>query len=181
MKRLIFSFTLFFLMGISLPVLSAENKYVGVKKCKTCHISKKKGAQYKVWEKMKHAQAYNVLGTKEAKKIAADRGLKTDPQKSPECLKCHTTLYDPKTGKKRENVEDSLKKENGVGCESCHGPGSKYKTKATMSDHKKFIEAGGMTPTEKTCIQCHNEESPSYKEFNYKERYKKIAHPRPKK
>jgi hypothetical protein len=36
-------------------------------------------------------------------------------------------------------------------------------------------------PDEKLCIGCHNEESPTYKEFNYAEAVKQIAHPRPAK
>jgi hypothetical protein len=34
---------------------------------------------------------------------------------------------------------------------------------------------------EKTCVKCHNSESPTFKEFNFAEASKKIAHPTPKK
>jgi hypothetical protein len=37
-----------------------------------------------------------------------------------------------------------------------------------------------MVPDEKTCQGCHKEEgNPFYKEFNYEEALKKIAHPIP--
>lgn len=34
---------------------------------------------------------------------------------------------------------------------------------------------------EELCIKCHNEESPSYKEFNFKEMWAKIGNSVPKK
>ncbi len=181
MKKLIFSFTFLFLMGSFFQAFTKAPEYVGVKKCKTCHSSKAKGAQYKVWKKMAHSKTYKNLGTDKAKKVALSKGLKTDPQKSPKCLKCHTTAYDPKTGKKRKNTKSTLTLEEGISCESCHGPGSLYKSNKIMKDHEKFIKIGGIIPVKETCIKCHNPESPSFKKFNFKERMKKIAHPRPKK
>ncbi|MFQ5752663.1 MAG: multiheme c-type cytochrome [bacterium] len=78
-----------------------------------------------------------------------------------------------------------FKVEDGVGCESCHGPGSAYKGRKVMQDlyAGKLDKAkyGLVLPTEKTCVQCHNEESPAYKEFKFKEMVAKIAHSVPKK
>ena len=34
-------------------------------------------------------------------------------------------------------------------------------------------------PNEETCIGCHNEESPTYKEFKFDEYSEQIAHPIP--
>ena len=70
-----------------------------------------------------------------------------------------------------------------VGCEACHGAGSKYKSSKT----KKAIIAGEITAAsvgllevnEATCLVCHNEESPTHKPFNYKERVVEFAHPNP--
>ena len=33
--------------------------------------------------------------------------------------------------------------------------------------------------TEATCIACHNEESPTFKSFNFEEKAAEVAHPRP--
>jgi hypothetical protein len=34
-------------------------------------------------------------------------------------------------------------------------------------------------PTAETCHGCHNEESPTFKDFNFEERVAQIAHPYP--
>ncbi len=54
-----------------------------------------------------------------------------------------------------------------------------------MKDRKLSIE-NGLNPilvedgsAEKLCLTCHNEESPTFKEFKFKERWEKIAHPIP--
>lgn len=40
-------------------------------------------------------------------------------------------------------------------CESCHGPGSEYKTLAIMKDAKKARAAGLVIPTRSFCSKCH--------------------------
>ena len=71
----------------------------------------------------------------------------------------------------------------GIVCEVCHGPGSKYKSKKKMVAINKGkmdgASLGLIQPTEKLCIGCHNEESPSYKPFDFEKFYPKIAHPLP--
>lgn len=154
-----------------------EYKYIGSAKCKMCHSSDAKGNQYKVWSDSKHAKAYLDLASEEAKKNAEKAGLKTDPQKSPECLKCHVTAF---------GVNDSLKEASfdiseGIGCETCHGPGSDYKGLSVMKERQKAIAAGLIIPNRDTCVKCHNSESPNFKGFDYDQYYKKIAHPYQKK
>lgn len=157
----------------------AEFQYIGVKGCKMCHMSKKSGAAYKIWQKTKHAQAYATLASDEAKAIAKKKGI-ADPQKADECLSCHVAGHgeDAKRLGKKYAVED------GVSCEACHGPGSGYKSKKTMTAvYKGEIEpasVGLVKPTEETCKRCHNEKSPTFKSFNFKEMFEKIAHPIPK-
>ncbi|MFQ5771119.1 MAG: multiheme c-type cytochrome [bacterium] len=155
-------------------------KYVGSKSCKACHMTKKSGAAFKIWQSSKHAQAYVALASDQAKAIAKKKGI-ADPQKSKECLACHVTAY---------GVEDALlgpkySMEEGVGCESCHGAGSDYKSKKVkMGIVKGTIErasVGLIVPKEKDCKRCHNEKSPTFKEFDFKKMSAKIAHPRPKK
>ena len=50
-----------------------------------------------------------------------------------------------------------------------------------MKDKTKAQAAGLVLPDEKTCKGCHNEESPSYKNFDFASFSQKIAHPMPKK
>jgi nitrate/TMAO reductase-like tetraheme cytochrome c subunit len=153
-------------------------QYMGVKKCKMCHSSSKVGAQYKKWSAAAHSKAYQTLGGEEAKKIAAEKGIE-DPQKSEKCLKCHVTGY----GKDKKLFTKTFKMEDGVTCEACHGPASLWGNKKdTHAGHIDIaMKLGMVKPDEKTCRGCHNEESPSYKEFDFKKSWAKIAHSRPKK
>ncbi len=162
---------------------STVQMYIGVDGCKKCHKTTKQGKQFAIWSDSRHAQAYETLKSAEAAKIAKEKGLAKPAHESAECLKCHVTGYD---------VDESLKKTKfemtaGVQCETCHGPGSLYKKKKVMKDRDASI-AKGMTPifvsdgsAEKQCLECHNSESPTYKEFNFKESWDKIAHPVPEK
>lgn len=157
-------------------VYAEGHKYIGVNKCKICHMSDSKGNQYKHWLESAHAKAYESLASADAKNTAERVGLSTDPQKSAKCLRCHVTAFD---------LSDDLKEEtfsitDGIQCETCHGAGSDYKGLSVMKDKQKSIEAGMIVPDKEVCLKCHNQESPNYKEFNYDEFYKRIAHPLPK-
>ena len=55
-----------------------------------------------------------------------------------------------------------------------------------MKDKAKAVAAGltdfkDDAAKEKLCKTCHNEKSPTYKEFKFKDMWAKIAHMRPKK
>lgn len=161
----------------------AQNKYVGVAKCKACHtVEKMGGLAYKVWEKTPHANAYKTLLGDAAKKIAKDKGLKTAPSESPECLKCHVT-----GGGVAKNVDAGFKKEDGVTCEACHGAASGYlmvHNKKDDASKAKAKEAGlnlGDKTDSKLCETCHNAESPTHKEFKMKDMWAKIEHGLPPK
>ena len=42
-----------------------------------------------------------------------------------------------------------------------------------------LIVAGLLIPDEATCLECHNEQSPTYREFDFEKRWAEIAHPYP--
>ncbi len=147
-------------------------KYIGNTKCKMCHNSPKKGAIHDVWAKTKHATAYATLASEESKKIAKEKGIK-DAQQDAKCLICHVSGY----GKPNA---DKYSVEEGVGCEACHGPGEKYWTPKVMADKKLAIANGLVEPTEELCVLCHNEKSPTYKPFVFKDAYKLVEHHAPK-
>ena len=143
--------------------LAAQDfEYVGAKKCKMCHNKDAKGAQYKQWAASVHAKAMESLNADEAK--------------DPSCLKCHSTH-----GSVNPDLILTLKVAEGVSCESCHGPGSKYFPSGVMKNREKSIAKGLIVPDEKVCTKCHSEESPHFKGFNFDEYVKKIAHPNPSK
>jgi hypothetical protein len=165
--------------GISYAAGDATTfQYLGAGKCKVCHMSAKKGAQYKVWSESKHAQAFAVLGSDDAKAIAKEKGI-ADAQKAPECLQCHVTGY----GEPADHFAASFSESLGVQCESCHGPGSAYYKMTTMQDARagKIDKAtvGLLMPTKDTCAHCHNEKATGGKFVDWPADSAKIAHPIP--
>lgn len=171
-------------MALSLLMLPAlvhgedeapKPQYIGSMTCaKICHKTSKQGEQLRLWQESKHAKAWETLATEKALAIAKKMGI-DDPQKSDQCAPCHTTAH----GVEAALLDDKFSHEEGVGCESCHGPGSIYKKRSIMKDREKAVAAGMLLPDEKTCVACHNEKSPTYKPFNYEEMSKKVAHPKP--
>jgi len=177
----VISMIFLFVFTSAVSVTAQEHNYVGVKKCGMCHKKDKTGNQLKIWKESKHAKAYETLKTEEADKIAMEKYGKKAVE-ADECLKCHVTGH----GLDAARFEKSFKIENGVQCENCHGPGKDYKKKKIMQDHAKSVENGlveyaNEAAIEKQCKTCHNEESPTYKEFNFKEMWAKIKHPIPTK
>ncbi len=187
------------LFVFSSPTLFAENKFVGVKKCKACHKKKKQGEQFKIWSKSKHANAFKTLSKPGAKKLAAKVGVTGDPAKAKECLVCHTASQYDNQGKTRaaKMFGKKYKATEGVQCEDCHAAGGKYWKKKVMKKIRK--EGGGkksatakktglVIPDKKVCQRCHVAETkiggvvyknPSFKDFDFEKRMKEIAHPVP--
>ena len=106
--------------------------------------------------KMCHKVQYNSwLETEHAK---AMESLKPEEQEKEDCLSCH-------------RMAEGL---DGVQCESCHGPGSEYKSMSVMKDPEKAKAAGLKAPDEALCKTCHNPKSPTYKEFDFAAKVKKV-------
>jgi hypothetical protein len=161
--------------------------YVGVKGCGMCHKKEEAGNQLAKWQESGHAKAFATLGTPEAKEAGKKVGV-DDPQTSGKCLKCHATAYnftETLAGIEKIAVED------GVTCESCHGPGKNYKSKEIMKDRAQCVANGMIHPATKSCDKCHNEQSPTWKAdrytkkdgtkagFDAEQAYEKIKHPNP--
>ena len=180
-KYLLLLFISGFSFGFTFNPENTDTKkygYVGAEKCGMCHKSEKQGKQFTIWQSSEHSKAFKTLQSAEADKIAKDKGFKTKAAETPECLKCHVSGY---------NIEASLKgpkfkMEDGVQCETCHGPGSEYQTLAVMKDKDQAIAKGLIihTDQEKFCTGCHNSKSPTFKAFKFKDAWQKIAHNIPK-
>ncbi len=152
----------------------AQHKYVGVAKCKLCHQNAKLGgANYQAWQASPHARAFATLASDKAKAKAKQLKI-ADPQTSERCVKCHTTAY----GVPAALVEPGVKNADGIGCERCHGAGADYAPNEVMRDRKAAVAKGLRLPDEKLCRECHNDESPFYKPFDYKVFMAKIPHPK---
>ena len=179
-SRLICLLALFMLFCISTINLVAQTKYVGTKMCAPCHRSEKQGKQLDIWQKSNHAQAYKTLTTAKANELAKAKGIDKPAAEAAECLQCHVVGY----GEDAKLAEKTFDYKDGVQCETCHNAGSAYKNLTIMKDRAKSIAAGmrefkDEKAIEAHCKTCHNEKSPSYKEFNFKERWEKIKHPVP--
>lgn len=127
--------------------------YVGERRCKVCHL-----ATFKAWEKTAHAHAFETLEEKE--------------RKNPICMACHTTGY----GAGGHGSEEMVVALINVQCESCHGPGSLYSRSSVMRDRRRSEELGLVKIEPETCTRCHNENSPTFRVFDYKEFLKTGTH-----
>jgi len=164
-KLLLIACSLFLVVSLG---KAQDYEYIGASKCKMCHNKAPKGEQYNKWKEGPHAKAFETLATAEAKKYS------DNPQKDPKCLKCHSTYHAAD-----KDLMYTIKDDEGVSCESCHGPGSEYKSMSVMKSQEKSLANGMIIPTADVCITCHNEESPTFIGFNYNEFVKKIAHDDP--
>jgi hypothetical protein len=148
-------------------------KYIGADKCKVCHNKPAKGEQYNKWAKDPHSQALKSLASQKSIDYAKKNGI-ADATKEPKCLKCHST-YDAAAA----NLRGGILATEGVSCESCHGPGSAYKSPTIMKNQAMALKNGLVLPDEKVCKTCHNPENPFHKDFKFAEYAAKIAHPDP--
>jgi nitrate/TMAO reductase-like tetraheme cytochrome c subunit len=148
-------------------------KYVGKRNCRSCHSSKAvAGVEYRIWEESPHAGAWQTLKGNEALKIGAELGI-DKPSDSEKCLPCHTTAWGVDEKLKDENTHPS----HGVTCEACHGPGSGYKDFKVMQNPELAVKNGLVAkPGEELCKSCHNDRSPTFKGFDFKEAWTRISH-----
>ena len=142
-------------------------EYVGSNQCKLCHNKPDEGQQYMKWKSDPHARAYTVLLSDRAKEVAKESGVVGDPHEATSCLQCHVTGYDVES----KAIAKGMKKEEGVQCEACHGPGSGHlvdgKELRMNKDAQISLLDKLVHPDEKTCAQCHNEQNPTWDNTKY--------------
>ena len=154
MKNIFSCFLLVFFVHINTGSVSAAPVYVGTEGCK-CHKS-----EIADWEFSKHAKAFDLL--KAGEKKSSKKKAKLDPDKDyssdEKCLKCHATGYKEEGGFVDENSTPAMA---GVGCESCHGPGSDYRAlhkDKSLSFTRAEAKGHGATygsVDEAVCDVCH--------------------------
>jgi hypothetical protein len=127
-------------------------EYLGSTSCSfgsSCHEY-----EYNKWSAKRHAKAYQTL---------VDVGSQYDP----ECVRCHVVGLDYETGFVSQKSPEDLRN---VGCEICHGPGSKHITTILTAQ-----EQTGISEPQSTCIDCHTPEHSNYQ--GHEEEYlAKIVH-----
>jgi hypothetical protein len=152
--------TFLFVVGmLGVATMSESADYLGVKKCKACHIK-----QYKSWMKTSMATSFENLkpGIKAEEKKKAGLDPAKDYTADADCLRCHTTGYGKPSG--FASIAETPNLAN-VQCEGCHGPGGDFRK--IMKKDKKFklsdiTAAGLLLPSEanNNCSECHNDKSP---------------------
>ncbi len=153
-------FGLVFLLGASSVSAQDDIPYEGRKKCSGCHKS-----QYQSWRETGHAKALESLkpGMKTEAKIKAKLDPDKDYSNDKNCVACHVTGFDKEGGYSIDNPGIYTV---GVGCESCHGPGSEYQLihrKAAQkfdrtgkaSSRRELADAGEEFQFAERCNACH--------------------------
>jgi len=145
------------------PRAAAQNaetaKFVGSANCKKCHLK-----EYKSWAETPMAKAFETLkpGAKKEAKDKAKLDANKDYSKDAACLRCHTTGYGEPGGYPKPTDSDqalAIADRQGVGCETCHGPGSLYSP--YMRDHEKDYKTdeakklGLQFSDGSNCTACH--------------------------
>jgi hypothetical protein len=164
MKRAVILAGLFVvLIFTAQTTLAAKPKFEGYKKCGGCHKSQKES-----WLETVHAKSFDSLKpkkfAKEKKKAKLDP--KKDYTKDKKCIGCHVTGFAKTGGYRTKLPKAKAKFLKGVGCESCHGPGSLYrkghrkasnkfkKTKKT-TPRKVLVKQGEIFDYQEACNSCH--------------------------
>jgi len=141
------------------------SKYLGPGSCAAaaCHgnIAPQKTAsvqqnEYSTWVVQdRHAAAFRALQNPISQRMGKLLGI-GKPEESPRCLTCHA-LYVAESAKGR-----NFDLNDGVSCESCHGPSSEWLGNHTLKgwSRKKSIAAGmvdnwDLVRRSEQCLSCH--------------------------
>jgi len=168
MKKIILISIIFITFVFIIGLFSQDFTYIGAGKCKICHKSEKKGKQFPIWQESKHSKSFLALTSEEVK------AKEPNAPENPECLKCHSPLF--------EKAPEL--KEEGITCEVCHGPGSAYKKMSIMKDREESVKNGlivydSIEAIKAQCLTCH--EDSHEKPFDFNGFWEKIKHPVPEK
>lgn len=155
-QAVIISMSLFFCLAFLAPRFgfAEDNSYVGTEGC-SCHKN-----EIFDWEKSRHAKAFYLLeaGKRKASRKKAGLDLYKDYSNERRCIKCHVAGYGEKGG---FLDMESTPEMSGVGCEMCHGPGSKYrelhKSKGMTFSRQEARAAGQLYGSidPEVCKRCH--------------------------
>jgi cytochrome c554/c'-like protein len=111
--------------------------------------------EYSTWAVQdKHTHGFEVLSNDVGRRMG--RILKLDPGTSPRCTACHALDITP------AQKAATFDRNDGVGCENCHGPSSPWLGDHTRSDwnYQKSVQAGmydtrDLIKRSEKCLSCH--------------------------
>ncbi len=124
--------------------------FVGPEACKACHPR-----AYGTWAGSKHSRSFVALGTAMARKVSGEPGAYAgmpSEKMTKECSPCHARGMEVP-----RKERGGLHPEDGVQCETCHGPGGHYAEEAVMKDPKRRTEAGLGKLGPEGCLRCHKQ------------------------
>jgi hypothetical protein len=148
--------------------LAHSHEWVGTSSCAaaSCHgDTGPKGdlrSAYTIWAvyDKPHGKAFSVLYDKKSERIAKNLGLKKPAYEEATCLNCH--VHPGWAGAKHA---ERFTPNDGVGCESCHGPAGKWLTRHYQDDWKNlkpeqkaafgFRDTKDLLTRGRTCVTCH--------------------------
>ena len=116
------------------PLLAfPEGETVGAAQCKSCHRQ-----EHRTLKRAPHAKAMRRLVGEDAEKV--------------ECVRCHATPA--ASGPPAEDLA-GFRIDEGVGCESCHGPGGEHIAAPTADNIIGLGESCPECVIEAICTTCH--------------------------
>lgn len=144
------------------------HEYLGTKKCRMCHSK-----QYQSLLESPKGRSWEALmpGARQQAKIRAGLDVHTDYRTDGRCLRCHSVGYGQPGGYAIPDPDDRRSerlaaKREGVGCESCHGPGSGFvriMRDIWQNERKYRIDElramGRKTVGPDVCRNCHNDQA----------------------
>ena len=116
--------------------------------------------EYSIWAGQdKHARAYQVLSNDVSLRIGRILNLKSSPEQNEKCLACHALSVSAEQRAQTFDLND------GVSCESCHGPAAGWLGPHTVkgwenqsSEQKAklgMIDLRDVAVRSHTCLRCH--------------------------
>ncbi|AHF93033.1 cytochrome C [Opitutaceae bacterium TAV5] len=117
-----------------IPGVRAAATYTGSAACITCHPS-----AGEAWKRSLHAHAFETL-------------VRRDADADPSCIGCHTVGFGTPSGYNRLLRQPEF---TAVGCESCHGPGSRHVAQRQFGGPATFRFRPLATGD---CMKCHHGE-----------------------
>ncbi len=144
-------------------------EYVGSKRCRMCHSQ-----WYKSWEQSVKGHSFEALkpGVSKELKLKVSLDADKDYTTAARCLVCHTVGYGQPGGYQIPEAGDSeaarlAATREGVGCESCHGPGGGFTQvmadiykKERPYDQQEVRRAGLRRLGPELCTGCHDPKAP---------------------
>ena len=126
-----------------------QGGYVGSSACASCH-----DAEYKSWAGTPHAHAMDTL-------------RKVQRHRVPTCVSCHVVGDADRSG--YDTTSPDFRLEN-VGCEVCHGPGTRHVASP------RVVGSIVRSPAPGICVECHSLEHSSLLLGRADEYFDKVRH-----